>query len=351
MVTKVRITMRYGFLFVLMASLSASVSAQQKPIYTQYILNNYIINPAITGIENYTDVKISHRQQWTGIDGAPVTTYVSIQGPIGKKDYRTNVTSFDIPGENPRGQSFMDGYTAAEPHHGLGGIIISDKTGYLNRWGVYATYAYHKGLSPRRTLAAGFLAGISSVSIDASKVRLADPNVIDPAIVASNSGASKTKPELGAGLWLYSAEYFVGVSVLNIVPGKIKFGSDSALYGSSLAPHFITTAGYKTFLSEDISLLPSVMIQYIKPMPLQVYINVKAQYQDKFWIGSSYRFGDQLGGFAAMAGINVSSTFNLGYSYDVSTSQLRNYSRNTHEFIIGFLLGNKYADTCPRAAW
>ena len=97
--------------------------AQQKPVYTQYVLNNYIINPAITGIENYTDVKLSYRNQWTGINGSPVTTYLSIQGPVGKKDYRTNATSFDIPGENPRGRSYMDEYTAAEPHHGLGALL------------------------------------------------------------------------------------------------------------------------------------------------------------------------------------------------------------------------------------
>ncbi|MES2848188.1 MAG: type IX secretion system membrane protein PorP/SprF [Bacteroidota bacterium] len=344
--------MRRFFLLALVVLMSVNVSAQQKPIYTQYILNNYIINPAITGIENYTDVKISHRQQWTGIDGAPVTTYLSIQGPIGKKDYRTNITSFDVPGENPRGHSFVDEYTAAEPHHGLGGIIMSDKTGYLNRWSMYATYAYHKGLTPRITLAAGFLAGITSVSLDASKIQWGSLDPDDPAVGYNNGEISKLKPELGAGLWLYSVDFFAGLSVLNIIPGKANFVKDtSGRYGSSFVPHFITTAGYKTFLNDDITLLPSVMIQYIKPFPLQVYLNAKAQYQDKFWIGSSYRFGDQLGGFAAMAGFNVSSTFNVGYSYDVSTSQLSTYSKNTHEFIIGFLLGNKYSDTCPRAAW
>ena len=342
--------MTQRFLFFLLLFLQAGVSAQQKPVYTQYILNNYIINPAITGIENYTDVKISHRQQWTGIDGAPVTTYLSIQGPVGKKDYRTNVTSFDIPGENTRGHSFVDEYTAAEPHHGLGGIIMSDKTGYLNRWSVYATYAYHKGLSPRTTLAAGFLVGMTSVSLDASKIQWGSLAADDPAVGYNSGEISKIKPELGAGLWLYSVDFFAGVSVLNIIPGKANFVKDPK-YGSSFVPHIITTAGYKTFLNEDISLLPSIMIQYVSPFPLQVYVNAKAQYQDKFWIGSSYRFGDQLGGFAAMAGLNVSSTFNVGYSYDVSTSQLRSYSRNTHEFIIGFLLGNKYADTCPRSAW
>ncbi len=59
------------------------ISAQQKPYYTQYILNNYILNPALSGIENYTDVKLSHRHEWVGIADAPVTTYLTIQGPIG----------------------------------------------------------------------------------------------------------------------------------------------------------------------------------------------------------------------------------------------------------------------------
>ena len=77
--------------------------SQAKPFYTQYILNNYILNPALSGIENYTDVKLSYRNQWAGIPGHPVTTYFSIHGPLNKKDLRTNATSFQIPGENPRG--------------------------------------------------------------------------------------------------------------------------------------------------------------------------------------------------------------------------------------------------------
>lgn len=339
------------FLPFILLLIANKALAQQKPIYTQYILNNYIINPAITGIENYVDVKISHRQQWSGIEGAPVTTYFSVQGPVGKKDYRTNATSFDVPGDNPRGQSFVESYTAAASHHGVGGIIISDKTGYINRWGIYATYAFHKGVSPRTTLSAGFLAGINAVSIDAAKITLATPGSYDPALANINSNVSKLKPEFGAGLWLYSVDYFAGLSVLNIVPGRMKFGIDSVLYGSSFVPHIVSTAGYKLMLTEDISLLPSVMVQYIQPMPLQVYINAKAQYQDKAWVGSGYRLGDQLGGFVAMAGIHISSTFNIGYSYDIATTPLRNFSRNTHEFIVGFLLGNKYADTCPRSAW
>ena len=67
------------------AFLHNALMAQQKPHYTQYVLNNYILNPALSGIENYTDIKISHRHQWAGLTDAPVTTYLSIQGPLGKK--------------------------------------------------------------------------------------------------------------------------------------------------------------------------------------------------------------------------------------------------------------------------
>src|SRR5690242_5725627 len=65
--------------------LNSFALGQQQPHYTQYIINNYIINPAITGIENYTDIKLSHRNQWVGLQDAPVTTYLTIHKPIGKK--------------------------------------------------------------------------------------------------------------------------------------------------------------------------------------------------------------------------------------------------------------------------
>src|SRR6478735_7090828 len=89
----------------LMFVCAATVSvAQQRPHYTQYVLNNYILNPALSGIENYTDVKMSARKQWVGLDGAPQTFYFSIHGALGKEDYKTTSTSFNVPGENPRGK-------------------------------------------------------------------------------------------------------------------------------------------------------------------------------------------------------------------------------------------------------
>ena len=80
------------FFSVILTGMNLNVQAQQRPHYTQYILNQYILNPALTGIENYTDIKLSHRIQWQGLSGAPVTTYFSVHAPLGKKDYKTNAT-------------------------------------------------------------------------------------------------------------------------------------------------------------------------------------------------------------------------------------------------------------------
>ena len=68
---------------ILIISYTTIVSAQQKPQYTQYVFNNFLLNPALSGIENYTDVKLGYRSQWTGLQGAPVTTFFTINTPIG----------------------------------------------------------------------------------------------------------------------------------------------------------------------------------------------------------------------------------------------------------------------------
>ncbi|MBV4357697.1 PorP/SprF family type IX secretion system membrane protein [Pinibacter aurantiacus] len=334
-------------LCVLGVAAALNVTAQQKPQYTQYILNQYIINPALTGIENYTDVKLSHRRQWVGVDGAPVTTYFTIQGPINKKDYRTTATSFDVPGENPRGTAYWQNYTAAEPHHGVGLQVVNDKAGPINRFSAMATYAYHIGLSPRTSLAAGFAAGVTNTRLNTSMLDFGNTQ-IDPA-VANGGNINSIKPDFSAGLYLYSGEYFVGLSAQQIIPQDLTF-SDNVIRketGKSV-PHIFATAGYRFLIGEDFNLIPSIMVKYVKPSPVQFDVNAKLQYQDRAWIGASYRNGD---GYAGMVGINVSNFFNVGYSYDHTTSGLSTVSKGSHEIIIGFLLGNKYDDSCPKNVW
>jgi type IX secretion system PorP/SprF family membrane protein len=328
--------------------------AQQRPHYTQYIINPYIINPAITGIENYTDVKIGVRDQWVGLNGAPKTTYVSIHGPLGKNDYRTSATSFEVPGENPRGRAYWETYTAAEPHHGIGLNIINDQTGSFRFFSASATYAYHLGLNPTTNLSGGFSAGITKVSIDRSKHDFngtGDPS--DPAVGSAFSGElTKIRPNIGFGLWLYSRDYFVGFAAQQIMPQTISFVDDNTaiLTKGRFVPHLFLTAGYRFLLNDDVNAIPSLMVKYIKGSSLKEFqpeANLKLQYRDLFWVGGSYRYQD---GYAGMIGMNVKNSFNVSYSYDRTNNniQLNAFNRGTHEIVLGFLLGNKYSEACPR---
>ncbi|MBS1743537.1 MAG: type IX secretion system membrane protein PorP/SprF [Bacteroidetes bacterium] len=342
--------MKRIFLIVFFAAITLLVNGQAKPSYTQYILNNYILNPAVAGIENYTDVKLSYRNQWTGIEGAPVTAYFSIHAPIGKSDLRTSATSMPVRGVNPRGKDYWDQYSAPAPHHGIGAVVLNDRAGYLDRWSIYATYAYHKPLSNRTTLSAGINLGISSVSLDRSKIDFASTDPNDPAIGYANNELKKIKPEIAAGLWLYSDKYFAGLSVLNIIPAKQSFVKNNR-YGETFTPNYFLTTGYRILVGNDWNLIPSVMFQYWQPQLSGLHVNAKLMYTDLLWIGGSYRYSNLVGGYSAMLGLNIAN-INVSYAYEVATTnRLRTYTGNTHEIMIGFLLGNKYGDSCPKNIW
>ena len=325
-----------------------SATAQQRPYYTQYIMNNYIINPAVAGIENYWDVKASHRLQWVGLQDAPVTTYLTIHGPLKKSAYeRESATTFHATGQNPRGEAYWQDYTSAEPHHGIGFTMLNDRTGPLNRFAAYGTYSYHLGISPTASLAGGISVGITNMSLDASKLNFGGTTV-DPAVAGSGI-INQIKPDISAGLWLYAKNYFLGIAAQQIIPQQIAF-SDNTVYleNGKLLPHIFVSAGYRMPVTDDISFLPSMLLRYITPLPLGFDLNAKFQYQDLLWVGGSYRYQD---GFAAMVGLNVNHNINIGYSYDIQTSSLNTVSKGTHEILIGFLIGNRYGDWCPRNLW
>lgn len=341
---------------VTVLGLTVLLHAQQKPHYTQYVVNPFVINPAITGIDNYTDLKMSVRDQWVGIEGAPMTSYLTIHGPIGKKDYRTSSTSFRIPGENPRGQYYWENYTAAEPHHGLGMTIMNDRTGSFNFFSATASYAYHLGLNPTTNLSGGFSAGITTVSLDRNKHDFDGNGTggdVDPATASSVTQAlRKIRPTMSAGLWLYSRDYFAGFAVQQVIPQTYDFSGNSPniLTKSRFIPHLFFTAGYRFLLTDDINAVPSIMLKYIKGSSIRQFqpeFNLKLQYMDLLWLGGSYRYQD---GYAGMLGLNVSNTFNVSYSYDRSDKRniLSPYNNGTHEVVFGFLLGNKYSEACPR---
>ena len=318
------------------------VSAQQKPQYTQYVFNNYLLNPAVAGIENYTDVKAGYRSQWTGLQGAPVTSYLTINAPLGRNFLEGDATAFPATGGiNPSSRLYTQNYMAAEPHHGIGAQIISDQAGPINQTTIAASYAYHLGLAANLNLAAGVSAGLNHISLNTSLITLENP--LDPAI--SNGNNSQWKPDLSVGVWLYSSNYYFGASVQQLIPQNLYFSTNNSYNQSKTVPQYFATAGVKIFMTDEITFLPSILLKVINPTPITYDINGKFSFSDKFWFGGSYRHKDS---FGVLAGVNISSFINVGYSYDITTSALNTVSNGTHEIVIGLLLNNRYKVTCPQ---
>jgi len=138
------------------------------------------------------------------------------------------------------------------------------------------------------------------------------------------------------------------LSAQQLIPQKLAFTDDATFITSGrLVPHVFLTAGYRFLVSDQINLIPSVMVKYVQNSSkndFQPELNIKAQYMDLFWLGGSYRYQD---GYAAMGGLNIGNTFNVGYAYDITTTDLKTVSKGTHEIIVGFLIGNKYSGKCP----
>jgi type IX secretion system PorP/SprF family membrane protein len=327
--------MKRIYFVVLLMIVCSRVQGQQQPQYTQYIFNQLLINPAVSGIENYVDVKAGYRSQWTGLQGAPVTTYFTITAPLGHDFVQGD--ALQVPaGDNPVGPSFVSTYRAAEPHHGIGLTMFTDKAGPIRQTNIDATYAYHIGLTPDLNLSAGVSAGITNITLNTSEVTL--ETALDPAIYNGNN--NQIKPNVNAGIWAYSATYFFGASVQQLLPQTLNFSNNSAYNQGKTVPHYYITGGYKFFLSDDVSFMPSVMYKIIKPAQNTIDINGKLGFRDNFWIGASYRQDDAVAG---MMGFTINSFLSLGYSYDYTTSNLNTVSTGTHEIVLGFHLGNNGA--------
>jgi type IX secretion system PorP/SprF family membrane protein len=327
------------------------VYAQQQPYYTQYMMNNFILNPALAGIENYWDLKVSYRNQWVGLNGAPTTMYLTINTPLGKTpyDYETPSTVPDLQAKNLGAKQFQMEYTAPPAHSGIGFTILNDKTGPLNRIAAYGSYAYHIPVGRKTSLSFGISLGVQEITLDASSVDFGQANPVDPA-VAGSGYLNKLEPDVNAGLWLSNKNFFVGLSAQQIIAVPIN-SSDGTTSGGvelqtgKLIPHTFLTTGYKIWISDDVSLTPSVMLRYVQPLPVGVDVNAKIQYEDLLWLGFSYRYQE---GFAGMLGVTISSAFNLSYAYDYTTTQLNTVSSGTHEIVLGFLWGRNKNKSNPK---
>lgn len=330
-----------GSLFFSICSLLAT--AQVRPQYSQYMLNNYLLNPAITGIEDYLDIKTSFRSQWAGIEGAPNTYYLTAHTQIGNPPNLANPAQMDDKQHAfaPSGDRY-NRYKKNKAQHGVGGMILYDKIGIFSTAEATFSYAYHLLLAPNLKLSAGISAGVSQYAMRGSELKLANPN--------DNlaSDIVLTKPIVSAGLWLYATNFYGGIALTQLAGNTFDFGAN-AIQQSSSVRHLFATAAYKVRLGERLAVIPSLFAKIARPLPVAIDYNLRLLWAGRLWAGASYRPASKDAIF--MAGIHINSSLELSYSLDTGSSRVGKASMGSHEIIVGIRLNNRLAVYCPTNMW
>jgi type IX secretion system PorP/SprF family membrane protein len=273
------------------------LKAQQLPQYSQYMLNNFAMNPAIAGTQPYFEACSDNRYQWVGITDAPRTYMLTFNGPI------------------------------TQQHIGIGTYIFTDITGPTRRIGLTSSYSYHIKLGKDINLSFGLSVGLLQFAVDGSQINLEETG--DPAL--TNQMESVIVPDLGAGIYLYGSHFYFGAAAPQIVQAQLKLTSFSSTQ-NELATHYYITGGYNFDLGPNFSLDPCCVVKYVTPAPIQFDFSARILYLKKFWLGGGYRTMDAA---YAMVGYTYKDNLTFGYSYDYPISDIRNYSFGTNEIFIG----------------
>jgi len=283
--------------------ISKLVIAQQSPMYSQYTLNPFLINPAIAGSVNYTPITLTARQQWLGIKDAPSTQVISGYTPI---------KSMNI---------------------GIGGYIFNDGFGSINNTGFQGSFAYHlrlDGIKSKLGIGVGFSA--FEYKLDERNLELIDD--YDPSI--TNSVYNDFAADANAGLYLYGDKYYIGASANQLLQFKIKLGNNDNP-DNKLVRHYYLFGGYKFGLGNNFDLEPSVFVKSTERTPFQVDGNLKLYFKKDYWLGASYRSDEDIVG---LIGFKIKKIY-FGYAFDYSFKKIQNYSNGSHEIMIGINLGEK----------
>lgn len=293
--------MRKIFLGILMFILSLALNAQQDAMFTHYAYNTLAINPAYAGTRDALTVTGLSRMQWVSFDGAPVTQTLTLHTPIISQNI------------------------------GLGVSVLNDKIGPTNNLSLYVDFSYKIKVSEKAHLSFGLKSGLHYKKADLNSLLVEDAS--DPFFMADEQ--SKLLPNFGFGLYYFSDKYYVGLSIPKLLENNY---TENTVSGDvnlvSEQKHYFLIGGAVFKLSESIDLKPTSFLKITNGAPIELDITANFIFMDRFWTGIMYRTGDALG---ALAGINITDQFAVGYSFDWSASNRTfRYNQGSHEIMLRY---------------
>ncbi len=286
-----------------------NLRAQQLPQYTQYMLNDLAINPAVAGKDNFADVRSNNRYQWVGMTDAPRTYMLTLHSPLKNR------------------------------HMGLGTHIYTDIVGPTRRVGISLAYAYHIKIAEKTRLSLGLNAGIQQWGIDGHKLHLHDAG--DDNLLTQYQ--TRVVPDFGAGIYVHNEKWYLGFSAPQLYQSPIKLYPDGDDKGT-LVTHFMLNGAYKFDINDDFKVEPSFLAKYANPAPIKIDVGARVIYQEQVWLGVGYRHNDAI---TALVGFMYKNYLMIGYSYDYTTTNLKKYSSGTHELMLGLRFSKQQSKHWP----
>ena len=285
--------------------------AQQDPTFSQRMLNIFSINPGAAGSEEAISTSLTYRAQWTGMDGAPRTLNASGHMPVAPWGFAS----------------------------GVGVSFTQDEFAFDKDVSVSASYAARFSIAAG-TLSAGTSLGLISKNLQPEWYIPGNGNtslpIDDPDI--PSGGKSNYVMDLGLGVFYNTETWYAGVSVTHINSPSLSISMDSGNTAIStgkydLKPNFYVHAGKIMELNNPKwQIIPAIMI-HTDLSATQYYGNIRALYNKTVWGGVSYRPNDAV---VIMTGVDFISGLSLSYSYDITTSQIAQYSKGSHEIMAGY---------------
>jgi type IX secretion system PorP/SprF family membrane protein len=297
-----------NLILVFIALFSIKTIAQQDPQYTQYMYNTMSVNPGYAGQRDVLSATALYRTQWVGIDGAPKTITFGIHSPL-----RNN-------------------------RLGLGLNVVSDQLGPAKETSVDANFSYTIPFSDDKTkLSFGIKGGFHLLDTDWSKGIYQNPDN------AFNNNVNLLSPTLGAGMYLHSSNWYLGLAIPNFITTNHYDDFEESIAVERL--HYFLIAGYVFDLSENTKLKPAALVKAVSGAPMIADLSLNALINDTFTLGVSYRWDDS---FSGLAGFQVSDNLYVGYAYDLTSTNLNNYNSGTHEIMLRFELRSAGKILSPR---
>ena len=318
---------RFIYIAVLLTGILAEGYSQQTPVYSQYMLNGFLLNPAVAGSEGYTAVNLTVREQWVGFTDGPATYAMSFQTRLMQQSRISRSKSV-----RKRGRSASRGGRV-----GLGGYIFNHSNGAVNRTGLKLTYAYHIDLD-RAQLSFGLSMLGYQYRLDEKKISLEIPDDN----LWSGARQSVFIPDADVGVYLTGRDFWAGFSVDQLLESALKFG-DEGYETMIMERNYNVLGGYDFMVNRDLTLSPSAYIKVAENGKVQADISGKCYFKQDFWAGLTYRTGHSL---VVLAGVRVDRLL-FGYAYDIGLNGLMKFSYGTHEFT--FVA--RFGDVASRHRW